>query len=108
VIERQIYPTCSIIKTPTSERDIYPGDKPIYQAENTYEFTLEDKATILTRLCNFSDLLYESPHEAQFWLIFNENKKLVHFGDAWPEAHSLDKGKNIPLRLALDMTIWTM
>jgi len=37
--------------------------------------------------------LYDSPHEAQFWMIFNENKKLVHMGDFQPESTSLNKGK---------------
>ncbi len=38
------------------------------------------------RLPVLSSMLYESVHEAQLWMVFNANKKLVAAGDAWPKV----------------------
>ena len=45
-------------------------------------------------------VLYESPLEAQFFMVFDGNKKLLGSGDAWPDTVKCVKGENI-LRLSV-------
>ncbi len=58
----------------------------------TYNFKLSEAAEITPRFPILSDLLYESSYEAQFWMIFNENKQLLGFGDYRPTPKKLPKG----------------
>ncbi len=60
----------------------------------TYEHVNETSYKVITRVVGLSEYLYESPHEAQFWTVFDQNKKLIAKGDAWPKAFSVPaKGK---------------
>lgn len=45
-------------------------------------------------------VLYESPFEAQFAMVFDGNKKYLGCGDAWPDGIKCAKGENL-LRLSI-------
>jgi len=43
------------------------------------------------RVPNLSEVLYDSPFESQMWMIYDENKRCIASGDAWPDWVQIDK-----------------
>ncbi|XP_050432154.1 tripeptidyl-peptidase 2 [Adelges cooleyi] len=81
--------------TVLSLRDIIPPQRPIYQLNLSYTFSLI-KATDVYVTCGlFGDLLYECEYESQLWMIFDANKQYITSGDAYSSRHvyKLDKGE---------------
>lgn len=90
--QRPVTPTTYAIRSLPDDRDRLPEGKQIYEMVLTYGFKLSEAGDVTPRFPVLSTLLYESPYEAQFWMIFNANKRLVGFGDFRPSAQKLAKG----------------
>jgi len=99
VIKKRLLPASSVIAPLHPQRDCLPNGRQIYSRVNTYYFSLSESATVLTRLVGFDQLLYDSPHESQFWMIFDENKQFLFSGDFNPEAVSLSKKGKYTVRV---------
>jgi len=95
-----LLPSSHAIRLLPDDRDRLPEGRQIYEMVMTYNFKLSEAAEITPRFPVLSTLLYESPYEAQFWMIFNANKRLVGFGDFRPEPKKLSKG-SFTLRLQI-------
>jgi tripeptidyl-peptidase-2 len=91
VIRKTLRPTSSQIKTACPDRDVDMDGQQIYEMtlSYTYEHVNETSYKVITRVVGLSEYLYESPHEAQFWMVFDQNKKLIAKGDAWPKAFAV-------------------
>jgi tripeptidyl-peptidase II len=73
----------------------------IYQLLLEYKFNMSsDGEEVTPRAMLLNGVLYESPLEAQFWMLFDSNKKLLGSGDAWPDSVKASKGENV-LRLSV-------
>lgn len=70
----------------------------IYQLILEYKFNCSENEDVTPRARFLNGVLYESPMEAQFFMVFDGNKKLIGSGDCWPDAVACPKGDNI-LRL---------
>ena len=78
-------PTDSYIGPLNSSRDMIPRNKVIYELVLTYHFHLTKTTDVTISnpiLCNY---LYESDYESQLWMIFDNNKRHIATGDAYPE-----------------------
>uniref|UniRef100_A0A2R5LKX2 Tripeptidyl-peptidase 2 n=1 Tax=Ornithodoros turicata TaxID=34597 RepID=A0A2R5LKX2_9ACAR len=86
-------PTESKIR-PLGERDILPKGRPVYENQFTYTFTLAKAAEVTPSCPLLSELLYESEYESQLWMLFDNNKRLLASGDAYPSRYNakLEKG----------------
>eukprot|EP01090_Pellita_catalonica_P021398 TRINITY_DN7997_c0_g1_i1.p1 TRINITY_DN7997_c0_g1~~TRINITY_DN7997_c0_g1_i1.p1 ORF type:complete len:1175 (-),score=236.91 TRINITY_DN7997_c0_g1_i1:46-3237(-) len=99
-IQHPMRPQSYAIRLLPDARDTLPDGRQISEMVLTYEFKLGSASEVTPVLPLFSALLYESPYEAQFWMIFDTSKKLVATGDFRPEAVKLAAGTFI-LRLQL-------
>jgi len=99
VIKKRISPSSSVLNPLHPDRDLLPEGRLIYSLINSYEFSLTESSTLLTRLVGFDTHLYDSPFESQFWMIFDENKQMVHSGDFVPEAVTLSKKGKYTVRV---------
>eukprot|EP01122_Echinamoeba_exundans_P008069 TRINITY_DN2601_c1_g4_i1.p1 TRINITY_DN2601_c1_g4~~TRINITY_DN2601_c1_g4_i1.p1 ORF type:complete len:1306 (-),score=238.67 TRINITY_DN2601_c1_g4_i1:694-4611(-) len=95
-VQRPLYPTSSDLRPLSLERDGLDDGKVVYQMILSYTYQTDDAGIqIIPRVPNLSEVLYDSPFEAQFWMIHEaETKRLIGHGDAWPDWLSLPtKGK---------------
>ena len=65
-------------------RDTLPDQRQIYCIELVYTFNQSKAGEVMPDLSLISDLLYESPYEAQLWMLYDSNKQLLCSGDAYP------------------------
>lgn len=72
----------------------------IYQLILEYKFNCSDSEEVTPRFKLLNGVLYESPFEAQFFMVFDGNKKFLGCGDAWPDSVKCAKGENT-LRLSV-------
>lgn len=80
--------------TALTYRDVIPPQRPIYQLNLSYAFSLP-KSTEAYATCGlFGELLYENEYESQLWMLFDSNKQYIAAGDAYSSRHvyKLDKG----------------
>jgi len=91
VIQRVLKPTSHIIKPASFTRDVLFDGQQIYEMQLTYQYehNIDTSYKIIVRVPAMSDMLYESIYETQFWMVFDQNKRLIRSGDAWPEAFAL-------------------
>jgi tripeptidyl-peptidase II len=97
-VQRPLYPTSTDLRPLSVERDGLDDGKVVYQMILSYTYQTDDAGIqIIPRVPNLSEVLYDSPFEAQFWMIHEaETKRLIGHGDAWPDWLSLPtKGKYI-------------
>uniref|UniRef100_A0A6B2KWT8 Tripeptidyl-peptidase 2 n=1 Tax=Arcella intermedia TaxID=1963864 RepID=A0A6B2KWT8_9EUKA len=99
VIKKKLFPISSTTVPLHPTRDCLPDGRQIYSCVNSYQFSISEAATVLTRVNGFDKYLYDSPHEAQFWMIYDENKQLLFSGDFCPEAVSLSKKGKYTVRV---------
>jgi len=83
-IVKSLSPTSSTINNLSDPRDLLPDGRRINQLVNTYTYQAESSHEIIPRLPTISQVLYDSPFEAQFWMIFNEENELIGSGDFVP------------------------
>ena len=81
---------------PLGDRDIFPSHKKkIYELILTYEFTQDEKGSIIPRVPTTQGVLYESALESQLIMVYDGDKKLLGTADSWPSAIAVPKGKVI-------------
>ncbi|XP_059614675.1 tripeptidyl-peptidase 2 [Phlebotomus argentipes] len=87
-------PTESSI-TPLTARDVLPPSRQIYQNVLTYSLNLTKHQEFSLHAPLFSNVLYESEFESQFWMIFDKNCMMVGCGDAYSYRNfiKLEKGE---------------
>jgi len=74
-------------------RDVLPGNRCVSQLLLEYSFQLTSKFSTKVTFPFLNSRLYDSPFGSQLYMIFDENKRTVASGDAWPDATTLQKGK---------------
>lgn len=97
----------AIICKSGSENTMFNG-KQTHALELTYELNLAEKAKVVPRLAQLSEVLYESAAESQLMVILNEKKFPVLFADAFGRySTELDKGKyTLRAEIRHDDTAW--
>eukprot|EP01121_Diplochlamys_sp_Union-15-3_P011533 TRINITY_DN3356_c0_g2_i4.p1 TRINITY_DN3356_c0_g2~~TRINITY_DN3356_c0_g2_i4.p1 ORF type:complete len:455 (-),score=82.02 TRINITY_DN3356_c0_g2_i4:94-1458(-) len=75
----------------STERDLLPGveNRQISEMILSYKFDQTEAGNVIPRVPIISGMLYDNPHEAQFWMLFDSKKKLLGKGDAWPKQVSI-------------------
>lgn len=78
-----------------TDRDVIPPQRPIYQLNLSYTFSLSKSSEAHATCGLFGELLYECEYESQLWMIFDSNKQYITAGDAYSSRHvyKLDKGE---------------
>lgn len=79
-IQQTLYPSSVEKKTSKEQRDILPNNRQIYEMILTYNFKLENAGKVVVRASILHEILYESPLESQFWMVFDSNKQLIAKG----------------------------
>jgi tripeptidyl-peptidase-2 len=103
---------------PMGPRDTLPSrNKEIYELVLTYEFTQEEKGSLIPRALGMQGILYESVFESQIMLLFDGEKKYLGVADAFPSFLTVPKG-SVTIRMQIrhddpsklenlkDMPIW--
>ena len=78
--------------------DAWPDNLVIYDYLIGYKFSLKEALEVSVRFPSLNCHLYESPYEAQLWGIFDSNKRLVTYGDYYPEPTKLPAGECVNTR----------
>uniref|UniRef100_A0A182IWH8 Tripeptidyl-peptidase 2 n=1 Tax=Anopheles atroparvus TaxID=41427 RepID=A0A182IWH8_ANOAO len=80
--------------TPLTGRDVIHPARQIYQNVLTYQLHLAKGYDVAFYTPLFSNILYESEFESQFWMVFDANKMMVRSGDAYSydKYEKLEKG----------------
>ncbi|KFB50300.1 AGAP004870-PA-like protein [Anopheles sinensis] len=80
--------------TPLTGRDVIHPARQIYQNVLTYQLHLTKGYDVAFYTPLFSNILYESEFESQFWMVFDANKMMVRSGDAYSydKYEKLEKG----------------
>ena len=75
-------------------RDILPAGRQMFELQLSYSFTISKTAETSLNLSMLSEVLYESQLESQLWMLYDNNKRLITCGDAYPSKWSskLEKG----------------
>eukprot|EP01117_Protostelium_nocturnum_P004535 TRINITY_DN1637_c0_g1_i1.p1 TRINITY_DN1637_c0_g1~~TRINITY_DN1637_c0_g1_i1.p1 ORF type:complete len:1249 (-),score=365.62 TRINITY_DN1637_c0_g1_i1:533-4279(-) len=97
-VQKFLRPFESSIKPLQTQRDQLPEERNILQLVLQYKLKLEEKADgLFCFISGLSPLLYDSPFETQYWMIFDSNKALIGCGDSFSERYSfpLSKGDYI-------------
>ena len=92
--ERFLRPTAGTAVTAPvlGGRDVLSGNRQVYALTLTYEFKLEEAASIKLKAPLLNGFLYESAFEAQMAMFYNSDKKLLGVSDCWPEEVKCPKG----------------
>lgn len=69
--------------TALTYRDVIPPQRPIYQLNLTYVFSLPKPTEAYATCGLFGELLYECEYESQLWMLFDSNKQFICAGDAY-------------------------
>lgn len=72
-----------------SERHLIPNDRPVFELQLTYNFSVAKAAEITPNVPLLSEVLYESEFISQMWLLYNSHKQLVSNGDAYAHKWSV-------------------
>jgi len=86
--------SAKIAPLPPTSRDALPKGRHAMQIVLSY--VLEVGAKVSKAKIGFPALngkLYDSPFGSQLYMVFDEHKRCIATGDAWPDPVSLDKGK---------------
>jgi len=78
--------------SPLGERDSLPDGKKIYQLVLEYAISNLEAGQVTPRAPGLNGVLYEAEFEHQFFMVFDDKKKYLGCGDAWPSAVKLPKG----------------
>ena len=94
-LRKALVPSKHVFRQPMDARNTLPQNRYIYELELHYSFeqTEKEAVKVLPRppMC---ELLYDSPFEAQMWMVYDANKQLMGSGDALYEyPMTLPKGK---------------
>ncbi|XP_058054982.1 tripeptidyl-peptidase 2 isoform X1 [Anopheles bellator] len=68
---------------PLTSRDVIYPARQIYQNVLSYHLHLAKNYEVALYTPLFSNILYESEFESQFWMVFDANKQMVRCGDAY-------------------------
>ncbi|XP_067943815.1 tripeptidyl-peptidase 2-like isoform X2 [Watersipora subatra] len=79
-----IRPCKAQIKPLLTTRDKMPDGSLVYSAILTYTFKMTKSAEVTPDFVLLSSLLYENPFQSQFWMLYDENKRILLNGDAYP------------------------
>lgn len=67
-----------------TNRDVIPPQRPIYQLNLTYTFSMAKSTAEVHVTCGlFGEILYECEYESQLWMLFDSNKQFITAGDAY-------------------------
>lgn len=78
---------------PLGERDILFDGTHLYCMHLEYVFEQTEAGDVIPRFPGLQGVLYESRYHAQFFMVYDSNKRYVGKGDAWPSKIKLVKGK---------------
>eukprot|EP00899_Mesostigma_viride_P019360 jgi/Mesvir1/27425/Mv25036-RA.1 len=85
-------PEDSKLEPLSAERDMLPDGRQIHSLTLSYKMSLAEGGKVTVRVPLLNGLLYDSPYEAQLYMIFDSNKKLMGCGDTYPDGIQLAKG----------------
>ena len=88
-----VHPAKAEIRPLSSERDLIPDGRQIYEAQVTFRFHQAKSGTVVPRLPLTDGLLYDATIGPHLWQLYDRNQRLLRTDDIWPD----DAG---PLRLA--------
>jgi tripeptidyl-peptidase-2 len=72
--------------------DMWPGNRRIYDYLLSYKFSLSEACEVNARFPSLNSCLYESPYEAQLFMLFDANKRVRAAGDFYDAKVKLTPG----------------
>ena len=89
-----VRPSESKVVSLPDPRDVLPAGRQMFELQLSYSFSVSKTSETTLNLSMLSEVLYESQLESQIWMLYDNNKRLITCGDAYPSkwTSKLEKG----------------
>ncbi|EEB09705.1 tripeptidyl-peptidase II Tpp2 [Schizosaccharomyces japonicus yFS275] len=84
-------PVSAVIK-PLKFRDVLPDGQQLFETVITYKFDIKEKTEVTLKF-GVPEHMYDNGFNGIFFMLFDAQKQLIHYGDMYPRPHELSKGE---------------
>ncbi len=100
-VHRPLVPAKSFLYPLADTRNIRPTGEVTYQLVLQYQYQVDFGTSITVHPAWLAGVLYEAEFESQLWRIYDEHKKILGTGDAWPDNVTVTANSKVTIQLCV-------